>query len=237
MYKKIIKKMLAKRGFDLRKIVPEKMESESFKLFSYLSPDGSFDYERYRKIQEAGNKDKLHQVWVKKENIDFISEYLRNNYSADCNFGICHGTRRGKEQQWFREYMDCEVIGTEISDTATQFEHTIKWDFHEVKPEWKNSVDFIYSNAFDHSHDPEKCLNAWISCLKPGGFCFIEHSEGHSTKSTSELDPFGAHIAIMPYLIANWSKGRYGVRELLKAPVRRDYSKYHYIIVVWKYPE
>ncbi|MBK6621188.1 MAG: hypothetical protein IPG32_10020 [Saprospirales bacterium] len=51
--------------------------------------------------------------------------------------------------------MNCEVIGTEISDSASKFSHTIEWDFHEVKPEWIGRADFIYSNSFDHSYDPE----------------------------------------------------------------------------------
>ena len=75
-------------------------------------------------------------------------------------FGICHGTRRGKEQEWFRKYLGCGVIGTEISDTVEQFPHTIEWDFHETKAEWINSADFIYSNSLDHSYDPKKCLTA-----------------------------------------------------------------------------
>ncbi|MEJ0015745.1 MAG: hypothetical protein WDN25_04115 [Acetobacteraceae bacterium] len=48
------------------------------------------------------------------------------------------------------------MLGTEISDTATQSSTTIQWDFHEVKPEWLNSVDFIYSVSWDHRYDPVK---------------------------------------------------------------------------------
>jgi hypothetical protein len=112
------------------------------------------------------------------------------------------------------------VIGTEISDTATQFPHTIQWDFHETKPEWIDAVDFIYSNSFDHSYDPQRCLNAWMSCLKKGGLCILEHSSDNSPAITSTLDPFRADLIVMPYLITTWGEGRYCVRQLIKAPHR-----------------
>ena len=68
------------------------------------------------------------------------------------SFGLCHGTRRGFEQKQIKEEFskrgkDVNVIGTEISDTANQFESTIEWDFHNVHPDWVNNVDFIYSNS------------------------------------------------------------------------------------------
>jgi hypothetical protein len=184
-------------------------------LHKYVKADGSFDYERYRAVQIEGNHLKLANVWVVEENISFLSDYLRTRKPR---FGICHGTRRGKEQEWFRQRLGCEVIGTEISDTADQFPNTIQWDFHDVKPEWLGAVDFIYSNSFDHSYDPEKCLNAWMSCLRPNGICIIEHSNMHDTMGASELDPFGASIFVMPYLIATWSKRKFAVREILDAP-------------------
>jgi hypothetical protein len=140
-------------------------------------------------------------------------------------FGICHGTRRGKEQEWFRKHLGCEVIGTEISDTAEQFPHTIQWDFHETKPEWVDAVDFIYSNSFDHSYDPEKCLNAWMSCVRRGGICILEHTSGH--ERVTPLDPFGAHISRLPYLILTWGQGTYYVREIISPPTTSE--KYHYI--------
>jgi hypothetical protein len=69
-----------------------------------------------------------------------------------------------------------EIIGTEISDTATQFDNTIQWDFHNIKDEWINKVDFIYSNSLDHSYDPKMCLKNWMKCLSNMGRCFIEWS-------------------------------------------------------------
>ena len=95
---------------------------------SYTGTDGSFDYERYRATQEAGNKRKLRNCWAMPQNMAFLADHLKKRLNS-IQFGLCHGTRRGLEQQWLREHLRSEVIGTEISETATQFPHTIQWDF------------------------------------------------------------------------------------------------------------
>lgn len=212
---------------------------EEFVLYSYTDEKGNFDYERYKKIQEEGNKKKLNNVWVLEENIKFLSDYLNRNIATP-KFGLCHGTRRGKEQEWFMKHMghkDLKVIGTEISETASSFPDTIQWDFHDVKPEWIESVDFIYSNSFDHSYDPEKCLKAWISCLRHGGLCIIEHTSAHGPSGADELDPFGAHLRQMPFLIAKWGAGKFSVKDILSAPAKNKQAKVAYtaFIIIQKH--
>lgn len=188
-----------------------------FVLHRYKDAKGEFDYARYRQIQTEGNRRKLETVWVQRENVDFLAAYIRQRIGAPA-FGLCHGTRRGLEQQWFREALGCRVLGTEISDTAAQFPDTIQWDFHEVKEEWLGAADFVYSNSFDHAHDPQQALGSWMRCLKPGGLCLLEHSTRHGPEGASELDPFGADLFVLPYLVLRWGQGRYAVRELLDAP-------------------
>jgi hypothetical protein len=230
MFKKLVSAMLGRLGYRITrsKDVPD------FRLHSYLKRDGSFDYDKYRRVQQEGNRRKIDYVWVVEDNIEFLSRYIKS-VVPDPRFGICHGTRRGKEQEWFRKYLGCEVIGTEISDTAASFPHTIQWDFHRVRPEWINAVDFIYSNSFDHSYDPEGCLNAWMSCLRRGGICIIEHSSLHETQAANELDPFGADLQVMPYLITSWGNGEYGVRQLLRAPTKPDNLDHLHFVVIQKF--
>jgi len=220
--KKFVETIAHGLGYEIKKRRPVDSAS-GFELYNYLKPDGTLDYEQYTQVQTAANRRKIENVWVLEDNIAFLSDYISKTV-GNVGFGLCHGTRRGKEQEWFRKYLGCEVIGTEISDTAEEFPNTIQWDFHEVKPEWVNTVDFIYSNSLDHSYDPEQCLNAWMGCLKPGGVCILEHTSDH--ERANELDPFGADISLMPYLILTWGKGRYCVRELLDAPTKPDAIKY-----------
>ncbi len=202
-------------GLEIRRRPKGPRTSDGYVLYGYHDAAGTFDLEEYRRVQTEGNKRKIHQVWAREENMEFLSQYLEKTLDS-VRFGICHGTRRGLEQTWFRTYLDgCEVIGTEISDTASDFPHTIQWDFHEAKPEWIGAVDFIYSNSLDHSYDPESCLNTWMRCIRPGGVCILEHGRAHGPAGASKLDPFGADLAVMPYLIARWGRGDYCVREVL----------------------
>lgn len=234
MIERILKRPLRRAGY---KLVPANVrpgDNVIYEVYPYLTTDGNFDYERYRKIQNQGNKEKIDRVWVVEENIAFLSNYLQKMLGTP-QFGVCHGTRRGNEQVWFRKYLKCDVFGTEIADTATDFPFTIQWDFHNVKPEWINHFDFIYSNSFDHSYDPEKCLNAWVSCVRPGGFCIIEHSDFDTRSWITELDPFGADIAVMPYLIALWGKGRYAVREIVDAPAVPSKLRYLKFLVIQRF--
>jgi hypothetical protein len=234
MFKKFIRYILFYFGYEIRRIEKNKKEAPIAVLYQYLGADGSFDYEKYRRIQDEGNKKKINNIWVIEENIIFLSNYIKSAIGTP-QFGICHGTRNGKEQEWFRKHLRCEVIGTEISDTAENFPHTVHWDFHEVKSEWIDATDFIYSNSFDHSYDPEKCLNSWMSCIKKRGVCIIEHSSTHNQCCASELDPFGADITQMPYLITKWGKGKYGVRQLIDAPKKAEGLEYLCFIIIQRF--
>ncbi len=156
------------------------------------------DLDEYRITQEKGNIKKINCVFVNKEVIKVISEYIKKNIKKP-SFGICHGTRRGVEQELLSKYTGAEVIGTEISSTATQFPNTIQWDFHNIKEEWVNNVDFIYSNSIDHSYDPKMALSQWMKCLNDNGLCFIEYT--YFNKFFSKLDCFSARESEMKELL------------------------------------
>lgn len=233
MIKRIVKGLLHRLGYEIRNIKYQR-PPRGYTLYRYVKDDGSFDYERYRQVQTAGNRAKIDKVFAEEGNIVFLSNYIKRTIGQP-RFGICHGTRGGKEQEWFRQNLGCEVIGTEISETASDFPHTIQWDFHDVKPEWVGAVDFIYSNAFDHSYDPERSLDAWMSCLTSTGLCIIEHNPCHSARPPIELDPFGADLYLTPYLIAKWGKGRYGIREILDASEKTHNDKFSSFIVIQRF--
>ncbi len=229
-----LNRLLRPTGYQISKYAPEPDTSEGYTLHTFLKPDGSFDYGKYKAIQTRGNRRKITRSWAREADIDFLARYVRERLGTP-RFGLCHGTRRGDEQRWFSERLRCDVLGTEISDTATRFPNTIQWDFHDVKPEWIDRADFVYSNAFDHTYDPEKCLDAWMSCVRPGGLCLLEHSSAHEPSGRSLRDPFGAELVLMPYFITKWGKGRYGVREILPAPEKREGMGYSCFIAIQRF--
>lgn len=75
-----------------------------------------------------------------------------------------------------------------------------------------------------------------MSCLREGGLCILEHVSSNHDHGANELDPFGADLCIMPYLIAKWGNGRYAVKELIEAPAKRPNVEAITFIVILKLP-
>ena len=132
------------------------------------------NYAQYVEEQTKANKIKLGWTYVKRPVIDSIC----SNYSSlrtedgvvksneDPSFIICHGTRKGTEQKLFKiNYPNAEIIGTEISDTATLFRMTIQHDFTIPIEEWIGKADIVYSNSFDHTIDP---VEVWDMIIENG---------------------------------------------------------------------
>ena len=154
------------------------------------------DYDDYKKTQIEGYSAKVDShSWVDTYSVRGLASYIFD-YNPNVSFGLCHGTRRGLEQWGFIKSFEqlgkeVNVIGTEIApEAAFRFTNTIEWDFHKIKDEWINSVDFIYTNSFDHSYKPIECLDTWMSCLNKQGLCIIEWSSDYV--ENRKMDPFGA---------------------------------------------
>lgn len=153
------------------------------------------DYDDYVNTQTKINKSKLRRgfSYVKEDTIRHIVADHPNAQSV-----ICHGTRRGNEQLFFKSLLQfggAEVIGTEISDTAPQFPMTVQHDFTMEKSEWVGKFDIVYSNSFDHSIDPEATLVTWKNQLSPTGKMYLEYSERDSICDPADpLDATAAEI-------------------------------------------
>jgi len=165
------------------------------------------NYEDYKKNQIDANVRKLNNSYVDPNSLGSLLNYLIDDLKIKPELILCHGTRRGLEQQYILNYLDLlgytpKVIGTEISHTATDYPHTIQWDFHEVKDEWVNNTDIIYSNSFDHSCAPIDCLERWMSCLKSNGVCVLEYSPDCDNKKSAS-DPFSATLDEYKNFITN----------------------------------
>ena len=175
------------------------LNKKDYRLLLYTDENGDLDYDRYVEKQTIINKRKLHlngpsDVLVRQLSYFVSLEFKLINHKPQK--GLCHGTRNGSEQRNFSKYLGIPVLGTDISETAPMFPNTIQWDFHHIKDEWVNNIDFIYSNSLDHSYDPIHCLRQWFKCLKPGGICILAHdreADGNLKNNTglqeAGLDP------------------------------------------------
>jgi len=63
-----------------------------------------------------------------------------------------------------------------------KFAKTLQWDFHEIKPEWVGSCDFIYTNSWDHAYDPREAFKAWCECLSTKRNSYLEHTHWHENR-------------------------------------------------------
>lgn len=184
-------------GFIPLRLLPLK-SGTAFRLHDY---GGGGGYEAYRDMQVRWNKAKLDKVFADPETLESIARDIERR---GLKTGICHGARNGYEVEWFRDRLGTEVIGTDISDTATQFPHMVVQDFHEPRGDWLGKWDFIYTNSLDQAMMPDKALLTWADQLSPNGRIYIEHTMLHAAASSSETDPFGADPQVMPYLLLKW---------------------------------
>lgn len=143
------------------------------------------DYDDYVAAQTHANVKKIDLVWVRKQTVETICSYM-----PDAKMVLCHGTRNGREQQYFKTFLPkAEVIGTEISHTAKQFSMTVQHDFQNPKEEWINKCDIVYSNSFDHASEPTNCLNTWKNQISDNGRLYIEFAFASGHNNSRRSDP------------------------------------------------
>lgn len=144
------------------------------------------DYDEYVEWQIRTNKSKKGWVYVKESTIQQISKDRPLATRI-----ICHGTRAGAEQRFFKKYLpNAEVLGTEIGDA--EYPMTVQHDFNFQKEEWIGIYDIVYSNCIDHSIDPKATLKTWSDQLSPVGRMYIEYSEQQSIPGGNVNDPLDA---------------------------------------------
>ena len=187
-------------------------------------------YDQYRAVQVLHNKRKLENIWADEHTLSVIADDLKLHGLGAT--GICHGARNGYEVAWFRDQLGGQVIGTDISDTASEFENMVTWDFQETNPEWVGKFDFVYTNSLDQAMEPEKAVSAWVDQLTENGRIYVEHTMAHSAEGAGEMDPFGAHPMAMPYLFFNWGKGRYALQDILEVEKKQNNKHRAWVFVL-----
>jgi SAM-dependent methyltransferase len=207
------------------------IEQRGYRLVNWKTADGQTDVAAYRREQERGNRAKIAQIWTSEDSLLFISRWLGDRGLAP-RFIICHGTRNGFEQRVFSGFFHCEVIGTEISPTASQFPMTVQADFHEPRVEWARKADLVYSNSLDHAYDPAKALRAWAEAVRDGGVIVLEKASDSDPRGVSDLDPFGITLSDLVVFLLETLGDVACVRGVLDVPRPREGASYHKMIVV-----
>ena len=200
-------------------------------LYTLHNYGNSSDYEKNQQVKTSTKiAEGYDKSWCSEETISIITSYLVSKYGEEEFKGICHGTRVGKEVEWFNRHLPTGsyVFGTDIEPSATKYSDTIEHDFHEVKEEWLNSFDFVYSNSHDHAKDPKKAIGNWLQTLNDNGFLFLEHSRSHGKKFQDDADCWGVETEVLPFLFLQWFRGDFAIVDMI--PIKE--SNAHYILVI-----
>ena len=141
--KNIINKLLGYFNLKLVNKRISEIQNSDFYLHQYSS------YQDYEKVQVKHNIRKINSVWADENSLNFIIDCFKD--TNDKIKGICHGSRNGFEQNFFNKMKSFDVIGTDISPTANDYENSVVWDFHKVNNDWVANFDFVYTNSLDQS--------------------------------------------------------------------------------------
>lgn len=144
--------------------------------------------EAYLRAQQRTHRHKKKYVpWIQEDEVRKIADYFVYNFEQDIPFeqedgtgatGLCHGVRCGKELELFRECLPwIKMVGTDI--LADGKSEVVQHDFHDTVECWIGEFDFVYTNSFDHAHDPARAVRTWLRQLKPNGLLFVEWSQYH----------------------------------------------------------
>lgn len=197
------------------------LKSKSPDLFLIAKNNTSFSYEQIQTEGNVRNLDRTSEAALLPA-IQKIVAYLQNNKQSTPTSGICHGVRDGTEVLLFKRLLvehfsmnSVDVIGTDISHTATRFQNIIQQDFHVVTSDQIEKFDFVYSNSLDQSNDPQKALLSWLRSLKPDGMIFVDL--GRAGKSGwATLDPFCCEPEFFPMVALRFLNGTGAVTDIIE---------------------
>ena len=208
MFRNILINLVKKFGYT---ISPEKNLADYY-LREYSS------YEEYKKVQIFHNKRKINKVFADKTTLKRVANIILNEFKDEHHIkGICHGSRNGFEQNFLIDLSEkIECIGTDISETAKNYENSVNWDFHDMNENWTGSQNFIYTNSLDQSWQPKVALQTWLSQLKSNGILIIEHTNSHAPTNASKSDPFGVRPTSMPYVLTMWFGSQISIEHSVK---------------------
>lgn len=163
------------------------------------------NYDEYRQVQVSANKLKYRNVYAEGAELQKIAEHVKRHVGQP-KTGLCHGVRNGYEVRALRALLpSVDIIGTDIAETAAALPNCIIWDMHELKPEWIGAIDFMYSNSWDHTYDPERLFTNWSQCLSSKGRLYLAYTDAHSDIGATEdtkVDAFGCSLDELLSIVA-----------------------------------
>lgn len=154
------------------------------KLYKFESYNDYIDAQKNTTDKKYGRL-----VYVRENIINGIYQEFKNK---KINSILCHGTRSGEEQKYFKKYFNCYVMGSELSEKAESADMTTIWDFNKENKDWVGNFDLVYTNALDHCINPTETLGIWKDQLTKDGNLLIEWSDSQNNMGVVPSDPLNA---------------------------------------------
>jgi len=144
------------------------------------------DYLNHQKVKTIDPNNR--KIWTTKEwqlKIDWFTELFNQHIDIvkECRDSLCICARMGQEVKTLQN-LGLRSIGIDL----VPFEPlVIQGDMHSL-PFETESVDFVFSNSFDHSLNPDIFVNEIERVLRPGGYSFLILQLGKSGDVYAEND-------------------------------------------------
>lgn len=103
---------------------------------------------------------------------------------------LCIGARTGQEVVVLKE-RGIDAVGIDLVEFKP---HVLQADMHDL-PFDDGEFDFVFSNVFDHSPDPERKISEMERVCRRGGHCALWLQVGYST------DPYSENLVLNPKIV------------------------------------
>ena len=186
----------------VKKYRPVTLPKDKTKQPSNSRPDINLliysNYEEYRdEVCKTANR-KRNVVFEDEDTVSNMCVNARSRSPYPWSNVMVHGARNGKFTHWIFQTLGVDVDATELSPAVSKMQkRSMEWDFHNIKPEWQEKYDMVWSSSFFHSYDPYLCIQQWMKCVKRGPTgcaVLLHHAPGSDAKRVERDIPFGANL-------------------------------------------
>ena len=148
----------------------EFIDKEGFKQRKYETYDAYVDHQK-SKLDNVGN---IHE-WLKKYDVVFREVLNGRLKETQIDFKgksvLCLAARIGTEVKSFFD-QGAFAVGMDLNP-GKESKYVVHGDFHNIQFP-NDSVDFVFTNSFDHSIKPEKLISEILRVLKKDGSLIMD---------------------------------------------------------------
>jgi SAM-dependent methyltransferase len=141
--------------------------SEIQKLKNYANYEDYVNHQKEKTLDPVRRKKWIEDEWLMK--IEMFTEIFKRHSDIVKGKALCVCARMGHEVSVLQS-LGVDAIGMDLVPHLPLVE---EGDMHNLKYD-DNTFDFVFSNSFDHSLEPDKMISEIERVLKPGGHALLQ---------------------------------------------------------------